>query len=54
MIEQIVEQTGCPNYIVYSAIHILKRQGVDVVGRNPIEYDPNWADANTEDPGPVT
>ncbi len=41
MIERIMEKTGYPNYIIYSAIRTLKKQGVKVVDLDPLRYDPD-------------
>jgi hypothetical protein len=48
LIEQIMEETGYPSYIIYSAIDALKEQGINVQGRNPFEYDPDAVDADTD------
>jgi hypothetical protein len=48
MIEQIMEETSYPSYIIYSAIDALKGQGINVQGRNPFEYDPDAVEADTD------
>jgi hypothetical protein len=49
MIEQIRDQTGFTNEIIWSAIHALEAEGT-VVGRNPFAYDPNAVDPDPNDP----
>ena len=44
MIEQIRDQTGLSNEIIWSAIHALEHDGT-IVGRSPFAYDPGAAAA---------
>jgi DNA-binding IclR family transcriptional regulator len=48
-VEQIRDQTGFTNEIIYAALHTLKREGT-VMGRDPFAYDPNAVDTEPEDP----
>jgi hypothetical protein len=48
MIDEIRDQTGFTNEIVWSAIHALEREGT-VVGRNPFAYDPTAVDADPDE-----
>lgn len=39
MIERIEKETSLPNYIIYSAIRALKKEGIKIVGLDPMRYD---------------
>jgi hypothetical protein len=47
MFEQIEDQTGYSNDVIWSAIHLLEREG-KIVGRNPFAYDPDAVDVTNE------